>query len=55
MEVFVSRPTWVSEEFQAGLDTFTLQLENLGLIPRTLGVTDYPSKSPLDEVIEIME
>ena len=27
----------------------------MGLIPRTLGSSDYPSKAPLDEVIEIMD
>ncbi|HEQ3590677.1 TPA: hypothetical protein VGT17_005440 [Vibrio harveyi] len=27
----------------------------MGLVPRTLGSTDYPSKAPLDEVIEIMD
>jgi len=32
-----------------------VQLENLALSPKTLGVTDYPSKAPLDEVIEILK
>lgn len=54
MHIFVSRPNWVPNEFEAGLGTFLLQMDNLGLVPRTLGVSDYPSKSPLDEVIEIM-
>ena len=54
MHIFVSRPSWVSCEFEAGLSTFMLQMDNLGLVPRTLGVSDYPSKSPLDEVIEII-
>ena len=54
MDIFVSRPTWVPSEFEAGLETFLLQMINLGLKPRTLGVSDYPNKSPLDEVIEIM-
>jgi hypothetical protein len=27
----------------------------MGLTPRTLGSSDYPSKAPLDEVIEIMD
>ena len=55
MQVFVSRPTWVSKEFEEGLNAFITLIENLGLVPRTLGVTDYPSKSPMDEVIEIMQ
>jgi len=55
MEVFLSRPTWVADEFSEGLRTFETQLSNLDLAPRTLGVSDYPSKSPLDEVIELMK
>lgn len=55
MDIFVSRPTWVSTEFEAGLEVFLTSLTNLGLVPRTLGSSDYPSKAPLDEVIEIMD
>ena len=55
MNIFVSRPTWISSEFEEGLDAFLLTLKNMGLIPRTLGASDYPSKAPLDEVIEIMD
>jgi len=55
VNIFVSRPTWVSSEFEEGLSTFMVQLGNLGLVPRTLGVTDYPSKAPLDEVIAILK
>src|SRR3989338_882633 len=32
-----------------------MSLSNMGLTPRTLGSTDYPSKAPLDEVLEIMD
>jgi hypothetical protein len=53
--VFVSRPTWVSEEFRAGLDGFIGMLEGMGLHPRTLGTTDYPNKAPLDEVIALLD
>ena len=55
MHIFVSRPTWVSPEFDAGLEVFLTLMKNMGLTPRTLGSTDYPSKAPLDEVIEIMD
>lgn len=55
MNIFVSRPTWVSSEFDAGLEVFLTALTNMGLTPRTLGSSDYPSKAPLDEVIEIMD
>jgi hypothetical protein len=54
MQIFVSRPTWIAPQFEEGLNIFLMSLENLGLKPRTLGVSDYPSKAPLDEVIEIM-
>lgn len=54
MRIFLSRPTWVPSSFQAGIDTFMTQLANLGLDARTLGVSDFPSKAPLDEVIEIL-
>lgn len=55
MDVFVSRPTWISSEFEEGLTTFYTHMRNLGLVTRTLGVTDHPSKSPLDEVISILD
>jgi hypothetical protein len=54
MHVFLSRPNWIADEFQEGLDVFLTQLNNLGLDPRTLGVSDYPSRAPLDEVIAIL-
>jgi hypothetical protein len=54
MQVFISRPTWVAENFQEGLRVFLKYVEGMGLVPRTLGATDYPSRAPLDEVIEIM-
>lgn len=37
-----------------GLDNFLRLLASVGLQPRTLGATDDPSKSPLDEVIDLM-
>jgi hypothetical protein len=53
--VFVSRPTWVAPNFEKGLASFLRLLENMKLKPRTLGAGgDYPSKSPLDEVIALM-
>lgn len=55
MDVFISRPTWVSDEFKVGLNVFLDKLKDLQLNPRTLGSTDYPIKSPLDEVIKIMD
>lgn len=55
VHIFVSRPTWVSCEYEMGLDTFLKSMAHMGLTPRTLGSSDYPSKAPLDEVIEIMD
>jgi hypothetical protein len=55
VNVFVSRPTWIGKTFEAGLDAFIRVLKSHDLTPRTLGATDYPSKSPLDEVIGLME
>lgn len=52
--VFVSRPTWVPEPFVAGLRSFIKSIEGYGLVPKTLGVSDYPHESPLDEVIRLM-
>jgi hypothetical protein len=54
VNIFLSRPTWIPPEFESGISTFLTQLGNLGLVPRTLGVSDYPSKAPLDEVIDIL-
>lgn len=54
MNIFLSRPNWIDPTFEPGLNTFLTQISNLGLTPRTLGVSDYPSKAPLDEVIDIL-
>ena len=55
MDIFLSRPTVIDASFSEGLEIFISQLQALGIKPRTLGVTDYPSNSPLDEVLELME
>jgi hypothetical protein len=54
--IFVSRPTWVELQFKRGLEAFLRLLETMKLAPRTLGAgKDRPSKSPLDEVIALMD
>lgn len=53
--IFLSRPTWVPDEHRQGLENFTHMLKLRDLEPRTIGVTDQPSMSPLDEVIELMK
>lgn len=54
MNIFLSRPSWTEAKFTEGIETFTTLLSNMGLTPKTLGITEYPSKAPLDEVIEMM-
>lgn len=54
IDVFVSRPNDLGAEFQAGHDALENLLQTMGLRPRTLGRTDYPARSPLDEVIRLM-
>lgn len=55
IDVFISRPTWIGEEFKEGLDGFLSFLETHDLRPRTIGSSDYPTESPLDEVITLMD
>jgi hypothetical protein len=55
IDIFVSRPTWVADEFKEGLNGFLSFLDSHDIKPRTLGSTDYPTDSPLDEVINIMD
>lgn len=53
-EIFVSRPNWIPKEFKIGINSFYNLLKANGLNPRTIGQTDFPSKSPLDEVISLL-
>jgi hypothetical protein len=53
--IFVSRPTWVAPEFKKGLESFLKFLEGHDLRPRTLGASDYPSKTPLDDIISLID
>ena len=55
INVFVSRPNWIATQYRDGLQRFLGMLEALSLRPRTIGATDYPVKSPLDEVIKLMK
>lgn len=54
IDIFLSRPSWIGQDFAHGLNGFLRQMELLNLNPRTIGVTDYPNQSPLDEVINLM-
>lgn len=53
--IFLSRPTWVGPEYEQGLELFIRYLTDSNFSPRTLGTTDYPTQSPLDEVILLMQ
>ncbi len=55
INIFCSRPTWVAEEFREGLSGFLAFLGTHDLKPRTIGSTDYPTESPLVEVIRLMD
>ncbi len=52
--IFLSRPNWVSSEYEGGLNNFISLLNSHELSPRTIGTTDFPSKSPMDEVIDLL-
>lgn len=54
-QVFVSRPNWVPESFEKGLDNFYNLLNANELNPRTVGKSDYPSKNPLNEVVGLLK
>ena len=55
INIFISRPTFVTEEFREGLNGFLAFLGTHEFKPRTIGATDYPTDSPLVEVIRLMD
>lgn len=55
INIFLSRPSFIHDQFKKGLDNFLAHLSAHELIPRTVGTTDYPTISPLDTVINIMK
>jgi hypothetical protein len=52
--IFLSRPNWIHPTYKEGLDNFINLLKSQDLNPRTIGTTDFPSKSPMDEVIDLL-
>ncbi|MGN6195820.1 MAG: hypothetical protein ACTHOB_12840 [Ginsengibacter sp.] len=52
--IFLSRPNWIPSECRDGLNNFLSLLKSHELEPRTIGATDYPSKSPMDAVIDLL-
>lgn len=55
MDIFLSRPTRIATEFESGLTKFIQFLWGHKLNPRTLGTTDYPTESPMKEVISLLQ
>lgn len=55
IDIFLSRPTWVGDKYSKGLENFIRFLKSHELNPRTIGTSDYPTESPLDEVIALMD
>ena len=53
--VFLSQPNWFPPEYKRGLDNFVKFLRARDLDPRSIGITDQPTESPMDEVIQLME
>ena len=53
-QIFVSQPNRVSPDERSGVEKFMRLLKAYGLNPRSIGVTDMASRSPLEEVIELM-
>lgn len=55
IDIFLSRSTDIIEQQQKGLQNLLSLLKFAELNPRTLGTTDYPQESPLNEIIEILQ
>ena len=53
-EVFISRPNWIPDEFENGIENFYNLLKTMNLNPRTIGQSDFPNETPLNEVINLM-
>lgn len=52
--IFLSRPNWIYPQCNEGLENFLNLLKSNELNPRTIGTTDFPTKSPMDEVIDLL-
>jgi hypothetical protein len=51
--VFVSRPSTLNDEQRATQEALFDEFEHLGLEPRTLGQSDYPTAAPIGEVVAL--
>ena len=53
--IFLSRPSWVAAKYRPGINHFQMLLQEQHLDPRSVGVTDYPTDAPMDEVLRLMK
>jgi hypothetical protein len=54
-DIFLSRPSWIPKIYENGINNFYNLLKSNNLNPRTIGQSDYPNKSPLEEVIDLIK
>lgn len=54
LSIFLSRPTAVTVQQEAFCVELQRLLEERGVRGRTLGITDYPVRAPLGEVLDLM-
>jgi hypothetical protein len=55
IDIFLSRPTIIPSDYSAGIDGFNSLLKAAGMQPHTIGVSQYPSEAPLEEVIQLLD
>ncbi len=53
--IFFSRPNWMRPECKKGFENFKQLLKANDLQPRSIGTTDQPNVSPMDEVMQLMQ
>ncbi len=54
ISVFLSRPQPINQAQQDFVDKLSTWLQSRGMLPRTLGVTDYSDESPLEAIRSLM-
>ena len=54
IDVFLSRPNWVSDNTKKHFDRFYPLLTEYGFNPKTIGVNSVPIASPFQDVVSLM-
>jgi len=54
ISIFLSRPQPINHAQQEFIDKLSSWLQNRGMLPRTLGVTDYSDEAPLEAIRSLM-